>query len=59
MSSPQFDSGPTSNDLLENLVAEHAPAALSYQVVAQSAEAIESVEDAPPVSMAANSIKSR
>ena len=25
MSSPQFDSGPTSNDLLENLVAEHAP----------------------------------
>jgi hypothetical protein len=32
MSIPEFDSGPTSNDLLESLIAEHAPAALNHQV---------------------------
>jgi hypothetical protein len=38
MSIEQHDSGPTSNDLLESLIAERAPAALNDLVVAESAE---------------------
>ena len=33
MSNPEFDSGPTSNDLLESLIAEHTPTARNIQVV--------------------------
>lgn len=51
MSIPQHDSGPTSNDLLERLVAEQTPAAPNYQIVAQSAEDIQNIENAPAVSM--------
>ena len=51
MSILQYDSGPTSNDLLERLVAEHAPAALNYQIVAQSAEDVQNTQNAPAVSM--------
>jgi hypothetical protein len=51
MSIPQYDSGPTSNDLLESLVAERTPAALNYQIVAQSAEDVQNIESAPAVSM--------
>ncbi|MGA2205496.1 MAG: hypothetical protein ABSG10_02075 [Terracidiphilus sp.] len=50
MSIQQHDSGPTSNDLLENLIAEHTPAALNYQIVAQSAEDVQNLENAPAVS---------
>jgi hypothetical protein len=60
MSFEQHDSGPTSNDLLESLIADRASAALSDQtsspdpilaVVAESAQlvqsGVESIEDAP------------
>ena len=50
MSILQYDSGPTSNDLLESLVAEHVPPSL-YQVVAQSAEDVQNTQNAPAVSM--------
>jgi hypothetical protein len=31
----EYDSGPTSNDLLERLIAKHAPAAPHHQIQAQ------------------------
>ena len=65
MSIEQHDSGPTSNDLLEILIAEHAPAALSDRAaspdrpaspdrfVAEGAQLarndVENIEDAPAV----------
>jgi hypothetical protein len=58
LSIPQHDSGPTSNDLLESLVAELAPAALNYQIVAQSAEDVQNIENAPAVSMEPYLLKS-
>jgi hypothetical protein len=58
MSSPQIDSGHTSNDLLENLVAEHAPAALNDQIVVQSAEDVQNIENTPAVSMGPCSLES-
>jgi hypothetical protein len=58
MSIPQYDSGPTSNDLLECLIAEHTPAALSYQIVAQSAEEVQNTENAPAVSLEPYLLKS-
>ncbi len=58
MSIPQHDSGPTSNDLLESLTAEHTPAALNYQVVAQSAEDVRNLENAPAVSIGPYLLKS-
>jgi hypothetical protein len=51
MSIPQYDSGTTSNDLLERLVAESTPPALNYQIVAQSAEDVQNIENAPAVSI--------
>ncbi len=58
MSIQQYDSGFTSNDLLESLIAEHTPAALNYQIVAQSAEDVRNIENAPAVSMGPYLIKS-
>ena len=58
MSNPQSDSGSTSNDLLESLIAEHTPAALNYQIVAQSAEDVQNIENAPAVSMEPYLLKS-
>ena len=58
MSTPHHDSGFTSNDLLEGLTAEHDPAALNYQIVAQSAEDIQNIENAPAVSMGPYLLKS-
>ncbi len=49
MSIQQHDSGPTSNDLLESLIAGHTPAAPNYRIVAQSAEDVENLENAPAV----------
>jgi hypothetical protein len=46
MSIPQYDSGPTSNDLLECRVVESTPPALNYQIVAQSAEDVQNIENA-------------
>ena len=41
----------TSNDLLRRLIAEHASAALNYEIVAQNADDVQNVENAPAVSM--------
>jgi hypothetical protein len=51
VSFPQNGSDLTSNDLLESLIAEHAPPALNYKVVAQSAEDVQNTQNAPAVSM--------
>jgi hypothetical protein len=59
MSIPQYDSGTTSNDLLERLVAESTPPALNYQIVAQSAEDVQNIENAPAVSIGPYLLKSR
>lgn len=40
----------TSNDLLRSLMAKHT-AALNYQIVAQTAEDVQNIENAPAVSM--------
>jgi hypothetical protein len=58
MSIPQSDSGLTSNDLLESLIAEHTPAELNYQIVVQSEEDVQNNENAPAVSMERYLIKS-
>ena len=58
MSILQYDSGPTSNDLLENLVAEQSTAGHSYQIVAQSADDIQNIENAPAVSMELHLLRS-
>jgi hypothetical protein len=51
LSALQYDSGPTSNDLLRNLVAKHSSPALHYRIIAQSAEDVRNIENAPAVSM--------
>lgn len=58
MSIPQYHSGLTSNDLLETRIADHAPAVLNYQIVAQSANDIQNIENAPAVSMELYLLKS-
>jgi hypothetical protein len=50
MSIPEYNSGPTSNDLLETRVAENTSAALHDPVGAQSAENVPNIENAPAVS---------
>lgn len=44
-------SNPTSNDLLFHLAAEHEPGALNYIVIAQCADEVQDVQNAPAVSM--------
>ena len=51
MTIPFFDSGPTSNDLLESLATQYASAELTYQVIAQSADEVQKLDNAPAVSM--------
>ncbi len=58
MSFPQYDSGPTSNDLLERFVADSTPSALNYQIVAQSAEDVQNNENALAVSIGPYLLKS-
>ncbi len=63
MSIRQYDSGLTSNDLLESLAADRAPAALNDQMVAQSVAYVQNIdtpnadvqniENAPAVSLGA------
>ncbi|MGC2637663.1 MAG: hypothetical protein WA294_10830 [Acidobacteriaceae bacterium] len=47
----QFSSSHTSNDLWLRLNAEHPPKEMNYEVVAQNADEVRNVENAPPVSM--------
>jgi hypothetical protein len=49
MSIRQYDSGPTSNDLLESLISDNIPPAVAYQIVAQGAEDMENIENAHAV----------
>jgi hypothetical protein len=52
MSRPVNHSARTSNDLLRELIARHANDPLNYQIVAQGAEDVQNIENAPAVSMA-------
>ena len=45
------DSVRTSNDLLHDLLAKRSVAALNYQIVAQSAEDVQNIQNAPAVSI--------
>lgn len=47
----QFPAGHTSNDLWSRLDAIHPPKAMNYEVVAQSADEVQDLENAPPYSM--------
>ena len=47
MSISQYDSGPTSNDLLESLIAEITPSALEDKIVAQGTEEVRDIDNAP------------
>jgi hypothetical protein len=49
MSIEQHDSGPTSNDLLESLIAGRASAELSDPIVGQTAVGVENIENAAAV----------
>lgn len=51
MSTRPYDEILISNELLRNQLAEHASTSLIYQIVAQSTEDVQSVENAPAVSM--------
>jgi len=51
VSATRYDSGSTSNDLLNCLMAKHNPPDLKYRVIAQSAKDLQNVENAPAVSM--------
>ena len=51
MSTRPYDELLISNDLLRSQLAEHASTSLNYQIVAQSAEDVQSVGNTPAVSM--------
>ena len=51
MTIPQHDSGPTSNALLHRLVDEYPGQILYYQIIAQSVEDVQNIENAPAISM--------
>jgi hypothetical protein len=46
-----FSSSPTSNNLLLRLASEHPQKAMNYTVIAQSADEVQDVQNAPSVSM--------
>jgi hypothetical protein len=50
MSIQEYNSGPTSNDLLESRVAENTSVALHDPAGAQSAEDVPNIENAPAAS---------
>jgi hypothetical protein len=58
MSTSEYQSGPTSNDLLDRLVANQSPPDLHYQLIAQSADEVQNIENAPAVSMGPYLLKS-
>lgn len=51
LSAPEYNSCPTSNDLLRRLVARHDSIAPKYQTIAQSADDRQNIENAPAISM--------
>ncbi len=48
---PQYSPNRTSNDLLFNLHGEYARRSLNYEIVAQSAEEVQDIQNAPAFSM--------
>ena len=54
----QNDSGSTSNDLLSRLAAKQSPPALNYQIIAQNAEDVQNIENAPAVTIGPYLLKS-
>jgi len=58
MNAAQYDSGPTSNDLLRTLTEKHSPPGLNYRIIAQSAKELRNVENAPAISMGPYLLKS-
>jgi hypothetical protein len=50
MSNQEYDSGPTSNDLLESRIAENSSAALRNSICVQIAEDAPNIENAQAVS---------
>jgi hypothetical protein len=46
----QYNSGPTTNDLLESLVVKHASLAQDDRIAAKTAEDTQDIEDAPAIS---------
>ena len=51
MSSVLLESGPTSNDLLRELLAKHALGDQNYTIIMQCADDLRNIENAPAVSM--------
>ena len=51
MNNPQYPFGHTSNDLLFSLEGESLRKTLNYEIVAQSAEEVQDIQNAPAVSM--------
>ena len=58
MTATPYESGPTSNDLLRTLKDEHSDLEPRYEIVAQSAEEVQSVDNAPAISMGPYLLKS-
>ena len=58
MSTLEHDSGSTSNDLLNHLVETQSTQELNYQIIAQSADDVQNIENAPDVSMGPYLLKS-
>jgi len=58
MSTLEYNSGPTSNDLLHRLVAKQSLPEVNYQIIAQSADDVQDIENAPAVSMVPHLLKS-
>jgi hypothetical protein len=51
MNNPQYPFGHTSNDLLFSLEGESSQKTLNYEIVAQSADEVQNIQNAPAVSM--------
>lgn len=58
MSTTLYQSNPTSNDLLDALVDKHSKSDLHYELVAQSADEVQRIDNAPAVSMGPYLLKS-
>jgi hypothetical protein len=58
MSIALYNSGATSNDLLQKLLAKNADMAPNYQIVVQSADDVQNIENAPAVAMGPYLLKS-
>jgi len=51
MNNPEYPFGHTSNDLLFSLEGENSRKTLNYEIVAQSVEEVQDIQNAPAISM--------